>query len=74
MPGYNTLLNIACSATGRSKRMLSDTPKVLHLVLGVPVFGWVLDLLAQADAVQAPVAEGGLPPLRSQGLARVNRP
>lgn len=34
-------------AAGKGTRMRSDTPKVLHEILGCPILGYVLDTLAQ---------------------------
>lgn len=43
-------LKVVILAAGKSTRMKSDTPKVLHDVAGVPVLQWVLE---QADAMGA---------------------
>jgi bifunctional UDP-N-acetylglucosamine pyrophosphorylase/glucosamine-1-phosphate N-acetyltransferase len=39
-------------AAGRSKRMMSALPKVLHPVLGLPLVTWVLDAAVQAGATR----------------------
>ena len=43
-------LKVVILAAGKSTRMKSDTPKVLHKLAGLPVLQWVLD---QADAMEA---------------------
>ncbi|MCA8910983.1 MAG: NTP transferase domain-containing protein, partial [Planctomycetes bacterium] len=43
-------LKVVILAAGKSTRMKSDTPKVLHKLAGLPVLQWVLD---QADAMGA---------------------
>lgn len=45
-------------AAGRGTRMKSETPKVLHEILGKPVLGWVLDSLADLGVKQTYLVVG----------------
>lgn len=51
-------LKVLILAAGKSTRMKSDTPKVLHKVAGVPVLRWVLDQALSLEPEQIVVIVG----------------
>jgi bifunctional UDP-N-acetylglucosamine pyrophosphorylase / glucosamine-1-phosphate N-acetyltransferase len=51
-------LKVVILAAGKSTRMKSDTPKVLHKLAGVPMLQWVLDQAAAMNAAETIVVVG----------------
>jgi bifunctional UDP-N-acetylglucosamine pyrophosphorylase/glucosamine-1-phosphate N-acetyltransferase len=51
-------LKVVILAAGKSTRMKSDTPKVLHKLAGVPMLQWVLDQAAAVNAAETIVVVG----------------
>jgi bifunctional UDP-N-acetylglucosamine pyrophosphorylase / glucosamine-1-phosphate N-acetyltransferase len=52
-------------AAGQGTRMRSRTPKLLHLICGRPMIGWVLAAAREAGASKIVVVDGPGEPLRS---------
>lgn len=51
-------LKVVILAAGKSTRMKSDTPKVLHKLAGVPMLQWVLDQAAALNTIETIVVVG----------------
>jgi bifunctional UDP-N-acetylglucosamine pyrophosphorylase/glucosamine-1-phosphate N-acetyltransferase len=51
-------LKVVILAAGKSTRMKSDTPKVLHKLAGVPILQWVLDQTTALNAEETVVVTG----------------
>ena len=51
-------LKVVILAAGKSTRMKSDTPKVLHKLAGLPMLQWVLDQAAALNATETIVVIG----------------
>ncbi len=51
-------LKVVILAAGKSTRMKSDTPKVLHKLAGVPILQWVLDQSTALNAAETIVVVG----------------
>lgn len=51
-------LKVVILAAGKSTRMKSDTPKVLHTIAGVPMLQWVLDQASALNTIETMVVVG----------------